>query len=155
MSMLSKLKYVGTSKEDLLTIYKLVIRSSLEYCAVVFHSSLTDKQSNMIERVQKICLKIILYPKYENYELALKSCNLTNLKVRREHRVLAFSRKALNHPKHKSMFPISESFLKNPHNLRNLEKYEVNFARTHAYQQSFIPYAQKKLNEDYEKTKMQ
>ena len=153
MAMLRKLKYVGTPKEDLLTIYKLFIRSVLEYCSVVFHSSLTEKQSNMIERVQKISLKLILHPHYEDYESALKSCNLTFLRTRRDQRVLAFSKKALEHPKHQSMFPISDNFVNNPHNLRNVEKYEVNFARTHAYQQSFIPYAQKVLNEDYRQSK--
>ena len=149
ISMLSKLKYVGISQEDLFLIYKLFNRSILEYCSVVYHSSLTEKQSNMIERVQRICLKLILQSKYEDYESALKSCNLTLLKARREQRVLSFSKKALKHPKHQSMFPLSENFLTNPHNLRNLEKYKVNFARTHAYQRSFIPNAQKSLNDDF------
>ena len=43
MSMLTKLKYVGVSIEDLVEIYILFIRSVLEYCAVAFHSSLTVK----------------------------------------------------------------------------------------------------------------
>ena len=148
MSMLGKLKYVRTSLEDLLLIYKLFIRSILEYCAVVFHSSLTEHQSNMIERVQKICLKILLNPNYEDYPSALKSCKLTPLKIRREERVLAFSKRALKHSKHHTMFPLSEGFLDNPHNLRNHEKFKVNFARTSAYQKSFIPFAQKLLNEE-------
>ena len=48
MSMLGKLKYVGTTRDDLLLIYKLFVRSILEYCSVVFHSSLTEQQANMI-----------------------------------------------------------------------------------------------------------
>ena len=46
--MLSQLKYAGISREDLLTIYKLFIRSVTEYCSVVFHSSLTQKQEQKI-----------------------------------------------------------------------------------------------------------
>ena len=60
ISMLTKLKYVGTPMEDLLDIYILYVRSLLEYCSVVWHSTLTVQQINDIERVQKLCLKIIL-----------------------------------------------------------------------------------------------
>ena len=38
LSMITKLKYVGVSRDDLLDIYTLFIRSVTEYCAVVFHS---------------------------------------------------------------------------------------------------------------------
>ena len=53
LTMLTKLRYVGTSVEDLLIIYSLYIRSILEYCAVAYHSSLTQAQSDKIERVQR------------------------------------------------------------------------------------------------------
>ena len=53
MSMLTKLKYVGTSTEDLLEIYTLFIRSVIEYCSVVFHSRLTIEQSDKLKRIQK------------------------------------------------------------------------------------------------------
>ena len=39
MTMLTKFKYVGTAQEDLLDIYSLYIRSILEYCSVVWHST--------------------------------------------------------------------------------------------------------------------
>ena len=50
MSMITKLKYVGVSTDDLLDIYILFIRSVVEYCAVVFHSSLTQQQSGKLEK---------------------------------------------------------------------------------------------------------
>ena len=40
LSMITKLKYVGVSFEDLLDIYVLFIRSVMEYFAVAFHSRL-------------------------------------------------------------------------------------------------------------------
>ena len=49
LGMLTKLKYVGVSREDLLNIYILFIRSVTEYCSVLFHSSLTQAQSNKLE----------------------------------------------------------------------------------------------------------
>ena len=45
MTMITKLKYAGVGKEDLLNIYTLYIRSLLEYCSVVWHSTLTAKQN--------------------------------------------------------------------------------------------------------------
>ena len=51
MTMLTKLKYAGVPKEDLITIYILYIRSLLEYCSVVRHSTLTDEQFNNLESV--------------------------------------------------------------------------------------------------------
>ena len=64
ISMLTKLKYVGVSTEDLLDIYILNIRSVTEYCSVAFHSSLSQADSAKIERVQKKCLKVILGDMY-------------------------------------------------------------------------------------------
>ena len=60
MSILTKLKYAGLSRTKLLHIYSLHIRSSMEYCSVVWHDNLTKAQSNAIERLQMVALKIIL-----------------------------------------------------------------------------------------------
>ena len=100
-SMLSKLKYVGVQREDLLLIYKLFIRSCLEYCSIVYHSSLTIQQSNSMERVQRVCLRLILANEYIDYEQALRSSNLSKVSQCRENRALSFAHKALKHFKHK------------------------------------------------------
>ena len=71
ISLSSKLKYFGVSQEDLIDVYVLFIRSLLEYCSVVWHSSLTIKDIQILERVQKTCLRIIQGDSYTSYELAL------------------------------------------------------------------------------------
>ena len=149
VSLLTKLKYVGVGEEDLLTVYKLFIRSCLEYCSVVFHASLTQEQTDMIERVQKVCLRVLLSDKYTDYSSALLHFNITSLFDRRQKRVLDFSYRALKHPQHKQLFPISDKFTNSVHNIRNQEKFSVNFAHTEAYKQSFLPNAQRRLNEEY------
>ena len=53
LTMITKLKYAGVSMEDLINIYILYIRSTLEYCSVLWHSTLTVEQTQSIERVQK------------------------------------------------------------------------------------------------------
>jgi hypothetical protein len=60
LTMLTKLKYAGVSQEDLVHIYILYIRSVLEYCSELWHSTLTGDQSQNLEKVQKTCLKIIV-----------------------------------------------------------------------------------------------
>ena len=91
---------------DLVNIYKLFIRSILEQSCVVWHSAITKEEENDIERVQKVCLKIILKQDYISYEQALEKVNLQTLVARREKLSLNFARKCLKNDKTKSMFPL-------------------------------------------------
>ena len=53
LTIITKLKYAGVSMEDLINICILYIRSTLEYCSVLWHSTLTVEHSQSIERVNK------------------------------------------------------------------------------------------------------
>ena len=108
LSMITKLKYVGVNTEDLLDIYILFIRSITEYCAVVFHSSLTQQQSDKLEKIQKTCLKVILDDMYINYEAALEMTALLTLHQRRLNRCLDFSLKCVKHPRNTRLFPLNQ-----------------------------------------------
>ena len=130
LTLLTKLKYVGISREDLLDVYKLYIRSLLEYCSVVWHSTLTVQQSSDIENVQKLCMKIILGQDYTGYLEALNTCNLQRLDERRESRCLKFGLKSLLHPVHCKLFPVNpQVLLNNPAR----EQFQVNWAKTESY----------------------
>ena len=83
LSMITKLKYAGVSFEDLINIYVLFVRSITEYCSVAFHSSMTIEDSNKLEQIQKICLKVILGDMYVNYPAALEMSGLKLLSTRR------------------------------------------------------------------------
>ena len=147
LSMITKLKYVGVSQEDLINIYILFIRSITEYCAVSFHSSLTKAQSDKLEKIQKTCLKIIPGDLYIDYQSALLECGLQTLSERRKIRCLDFAKKSIKHERNSRLFPKNEN--KNTQNLRNPEIFKVNFARTSDYQSSSIPYCQRLLNEHF------
>ena len=140
---------MGVKIEDLLDIYILFIRSVTEYCAVVFHSSLTKEQSDKIEKIQKTSLKIILGDWYISYSAALEMCNLETLYERREKRCLDFALKSIKHERNSRIFPLKAS--ENDYEVREKEKFHVNFARTSSYQNSAIPYCQRKLNEHFSK----
>ena len=107
LSMLSRLKYAGIPREDLLLIYKLFIRSTAEYCSVVFHSALTQEQTKKIELIQSTSLKIILGCEYTNYESALKICSLDTLYQRRSDRMFNFVIKCTQDKFNKKPFPLN------------------------------------------------
>ena len=143
LGMLTKLKYVGVPVKDLIEIYILFIRCILEYCSVVWHSTLTLKQSQDIEKVQKLCLKIILGNDYQDYQNALKVSGLETLKDRREQKCLKFGLKSLVHPIHQKNFPVNPESV---YNFRNPEHFRVNKAHSEYYRNSTIPFIQRKLN---------
>ena len=147
LAMITRLKYVGVSIEDLLDIYILFIRSVTEYCSVVFHSRLTEEQSDKIERIQKTCLKVILGDMYVDYSSSLEMTGLETLRSRRLKRCLDFSKKCIQHPRNMRLFPIQEN---NPvYNVRQKEVFKVNFARTSMYKNSTIPFCQRLLNKHF------
>ena len=149
LSLLTKLKYVGVSTEDLLDIYVLFIRSCAEYCCVAFHSSLTLEQSYSIETIQKVCLRVILGESYIDYSAAFEMTGLKTMYQRREDRCLSFSLKCLKHPVHKNLFPINPTLHGNPDYLRQREPFAVNFAHTDTYQISALPYCQRFLDSHF------
>ena len=91
MYMLNMLKYAGIHEKDLLTIYKLFIRSVCEYCSVVFHSSLTQDLDDKLEANQSTALKIISDEKYCDYKSALKHFSIDTLHERRQKHMLKFA----------------------------------------------------------------
>ena len=80
LSMLTRLKYVGTTIEDL---YFLFIRSFTEYCSLVYHSRMTTEQTKKLEQIQKTCLKVILGEMYGDYSFSLNMTGLASLQNRR------------------------------------------------------------------------
>ena len=108
--------------EDLLEIYQLFIRSCAEYCAVAFHSSLTQKETKALERLQSTCLKVILQDDYVSYSSALEMTGLQTLYNRREERCLNYSLKSIKHNQNSRFFPLNPS-LQNDIHIREREHF--------------------------------
>ena len=104
MYILNKLKYAGINQSDLLTIYKLFIRSVCEYCSMVFHSSLTQELVDKLEAIQSTALKIILAEQYIDYISALEYFSIDSLSDRRQTHMLKFSLKCTNDTYNKKYF---------------------------------------------------
>ena len=145
MSLLRKLVGFGVKLNDLVVIYILFIRSLLEYCSVVWHSSITAEEKNDLERVQKCAMRIILGKNYISHENALVKLNLDKLADRRQSLCLEFAKKCASNPKTMKWFPKNPQ---NEHNLRKQEKYFVTHAKNERFRMSSIPYLQRLLNDN-------
>ena len=106
----------------------LQIRSKLEQSAVVWHSSLTKKNTSDLERVQKSALKLILKDRYINYKSALNVIGLESLEMRREKLCLKFAKACVRHKKLSDMFPKDKRDY--AMDMRHKEKYQQKRART-------------------------
>ena len=69
---LRRLLKFGLAYQELYDVYTKEVRSILELAVPVWHSGLTVKQSNEIERIQNLAFKIILQENYSSYERACK-----------------------------------------------------------------------------------
>ena len=145
MSLLTKLRYAGVERKELVHNYKQFIRTALEYCSVAMHSSLTEVQSSSLEHCQAVALRVILQDDYLSYDSALILTGLEKLSLRRAARCLAFSLKCIQHEDNKSFFPRNPN-IGNLSEVREREEFVVNFAQTWQYQNSAIPACQRLLN---------
>ena len=131
----------------------LQIRSKLEQSAVLWHSSLTQKNKNDLERVQKSALKLILKDRYTNYNDALNVVKMESLEMRREKLCLKFAKACLKNETLRDMFPKN----KKDHTMdkRQNEKFVIRKARTERLQRSAVMHMQRLLNnEDFKNRKI-
>ena len=144
MTILRNLYQFSIPEEDLVQIYCLYIRSVLEYNSSVWFSSITEKENNDLERVQKCACRIILKEEYTDYSSALTRLNIQTLSERRKTLAKNFAKKCTKSEQFRNMFPLNN---KQHVNLRNPEKYMVNFSRTLRLCKSSIPAMQRLLNQ--------
>ena len=142
MAILRKMSKFGATIKEMKQIYFSFVRSHLEKNATLWHSSLSKKNQNNLERVQKTALKIILGNNHISYKQALLKLDIDDLSTRREKLCLGFARKCTKHPKLKNMFPRSADRKSKKSN----KKYFVQYARTERLRKSAIPHMQRLLN---------
>ena len=147
MTLLRKLVCFGIPKSDLVNLYIIFIRSLLEYCCEVWHSSITEEEVQDLERVQKSAVRVIMGDQYENYEDSLNELDIEELAIRREQMCLNFAKKCVSNPKTSAWFPMN---LLTEHDIRNSNEYQVQYALTERLKKSTIPYLQRLLNSEEE-----
>ena len=90
------LKRAGLTQADLIFLYKSILRPSIEFAAVVYHSLLTKTQSQNIERMQMRAMKVI-FGDLVSYNTVIESGAVEPLYVRRESSFKKFAIKTSKH----------------------------------------------------------
>ena len=137
MQLLHKASKFTKNTRDLKQIYMLQIRSKLDQSAVVWHSSLSQKNRDDLERIQKSAVRCILRGRYKGYEDALDQLGLVTLNERREQMCLKFAKECLKLDKMKSFFP--RNYKSHAMEIRGSEFYKVAKAQTERFRKSAIP----------------
>ena len=90
---LRHLRKLNIDQATILKVYTAFIRPIFEYVSCVFHSVLTSEQAGELERMKRICLKVI-YGFKTSYAECLDKAKLECLDPRRENQLTAFTNKA-------------------------------------------------------------
>ena len=132
---------MGTSKPDLLRVYKSMILSMHDYCSTVYTSTLTLTQSGQLERLQAMPLKAI-YGFDHLYRSLLSISGLSPLIVRLHERGDRFAQCCTVNPRYSAWFPLHQAVRVT----RKLMPYEEQRAQTKRLYFSPIFLLKRRLN---------
>ena len=105
---LRNLKNSGFSTEELVTVYKTIIRPVADYACAVYHPSLTDEQDETLDRLQNHALKCIFGSGLSGRKLR-EMAGVTTLRARREEITEKFAKKLASDPLFTHWFPLKMS----------------------------------------------
>ena len=148
MQLLNAAAAFTSNRAELKDIYLTYIRSIAEQSAVVWHSSLSGKNRQDLERIQKVAVRLIMGKNYKNYSHSLNALNLDSLNKRRRNLCLRFAKNCLRNEKMKNLFPIRKS--KHSMKKRNERKFQSKIINSKRYEKSALPFMTKLLNHEEE-----
>ena len=130
------LKCAGIEPHHLVKIYTTIIRSVIEYACQVWHTSLTIRQTNQLESIQKRAMRIVFHGM--RYNDAIATARISTLADRREAlcRSLFATMQQPNHKLHHLLPPPRTC----TYSLRNARAYGVPRCKTNRFKNSFVPY---------------
>ena len=140
---LRNLKANGFTCEELVQVYKTIIRPVVEYACPVYHSSLTDDQDERLERLQDHALKCIYGTELSARRLR-GAAAVPTLRERREEIVKKFALKCANDPAFDHWFPRREAVRATRN--KNIEIYKEEKARCERLKNSPLFYFRRILN---------
>ena len=146
MQLLRGVQSFGASKKEMVHLWIIFCRSVLEQSCAVWHSSLTQENIDDLERTQKTFAKLVLKEKYTTYEESLIKLNLDSLSQRRQILCLKFAKDGIKHNKLSDLLPLRTK--EHDMQIRQSDKYKVDFANTERLRNGSIITMQNYLNED-------
>ena len=121
-----KLKKAEIDIDLILTYYKTVIQPVIEYAVQVYQHALTEEQSNKIESLHRLVLKIV-YGFDVSYKRAVQRSGLKLLSERRDTICLKFARKSALNLRYAHWFPLKNE---SEYNLRKRLIYKEEYTAT-------------------------
>ena len=140
------LKRAGVPQEDLVALYKVLIRPVLDYASSVYHSQLTGEQTAALEKLQRDTLKTI-YGFSTSYNEMLSVCGLEALHERRSNAFDEFVVKLAENEAYNAEWLPQQEFC--GYNLRKELIYKELYASTERLRRSPPYAARRRLNEIY------
>ena len=146
MQLLGKVWSFGSSKAEMVQLWKTFCRGILEQTCVLWDSSLAQHKRTDLERTQKKISKLVLQEEYTNYTTALKSLHLETLDNWQKSLSLKFAKSSIADGLLSDLFPLSAK----AHQIetRTAEKYNVLHANTKCFRNSPIISMQRMLTTD-------
>ena len=142
------LKRSGLEKQKLLELYNSVLRSTVEYCSVVYHSMIPTYLSDKLETLQRRALKII-YGWHEDIDDIMQIKGIQTLADRRENAVTNFAIKNEHVSKYGKKWFKETVATERVVRQTTRDKYVVPFCRTDRMKANPVVNMTKKLNLHY------
>ena len=130
--------------KDLLTVYVMYVRPTIEYACPVWYSGLTKTHMVTLERLQKRAFRIILAGEpstVKSYQEICQQCKLPSITERLEQLFIKFGKTLLESENYRHWLPPKRN-----NNLRNTNKMCPPKCRTGRYKNSCIPSLVEALN---------
>lgn len=142
--MLRNLKKSGFTEDELVKVYKTMIRPVADYGSVVYHSSLTDQQDELLETLQNNALKCIFGPGVSGRRMR-EMADIQTLRKSREEMCDKFAVKLANNPLFADWFPLKTTWT-SLRSGKGHEIYKESKARCGRLQNSPFYYYRRRLN---------
>ena len=139
---LRHLKHNCFNTEDLIKVYKTMLRPVADYMSEVYHSMITDAQDEAIERLQTHALSCIFGPRISGRRMR-EMADLTTLRERRIAYCDRFAVRCANSDRFEKWFPLND---RTGRATRNREEYREEYARCDRLANSPVFYMRRRLN---------
>ena len=139
---IQRLKRIGASQKNLVEMYKLFVRQSLEFAAPLWSNALTQNNKHKLERIQAQVTDLILGPNQLTYNERLRELDLSDLEGRRLKLTKNFCSKMVKDDRFKFLFP------KRRTKTRSKNKYIEPQCKTNRMKSSSIPTFIRLLNNE-------
>ena len=146
MQLLRSVWSFGSNIPEMKHLWITYCRSVLEQSCVLWHSTLTKKNSDDLERCQKTFAKLLLGKKYTTYSDALLKIDLISLSERRRMLNLQWAKCGIQNNTLNDLFPLNNKIHKM--DTRSEEKYKVQHFKTERTKRSSVVFMRHLLNEE-------